>query len=271
MQYYKDFNLKNYNSFHLDSVAKEIYFPESNGELQSLLIELKGQKFHVLSYGTNVLLNGTLNKIICLRKMPSNICYGLDNVMSVDANLSFNIFINDIIKHNLNGIEGLIGIPGTIGAAIYGNSGSGNYCISDYLESVWTIDYNGIFNSYYKENLQFGRRYSIFQDKKEIILDAIFKFNKQGINQDIINKTIEYRKTLPKYPSAGGLFKNWHALKPYEKELIGFQIGDAEVSEKINIIINKGNATYNDIISLIEIIKCRVKEPLELEVKIFKD
>jgi len=270
MQYYQNFSLKNYNSFHLDSIAKEIYFPESIGELKSLLIELKGQQFNVLSYGTNILLNGTINKIICLRKMPQNIYFN-NNVVEVDTNVSMNKFVLEIIKHNFKGTEGLIGIPGSIGAAIYGNSGSGNYCISDYLFSIITIDYNGNTNCYNKIDLKFERRYSILQDKKEIVLSAIFEFDKLNPDKEIINNTINFRKTLPKYPSAGGIFSEWHELKPYSDKLIGLKVGDAEVSEKVNIIVNKGNATYNNIISLIIKIVSIVKEPLELEVKIFGD
>jgi len=269
MLYYTNFYLKNYNSFHLDSIVKEIWFPENCGELQSLLIELKGQKFYVLSYGTNVLLNGTINKIICLRKMPNDMIWISKNCLCCHANVSTQKVIKNVINHNYSGMEGLLGIPGSIGAAIIGNSGSGNYCISDYLKNIETIDFDGNLYSYHKYQLKFKRRYSYLQNKSEIIINATFKFDKIGVNQLEIINAIEHRKSFPKYPSAGGIFKNWHELKPYSDKLIGLKVGDAEVSEKVNIIVNKGNATYNNIISLINKIKSIVKEPLELEVKIF--
>jgi UDP-N-acetylmuramate dehydrogenase len=266
MQYYKNFDLTNSNSFHLKSISKEIYFPENIIDLENLLLTI--DDFYVLSNGTNVLLNRTLDKIICLQLMPKVIEWHRNKCI-IDANVLTNDFIKEVIKHNYTGIEGLLGIPGTIGGAIVMNAGSGNYTISDYLVAVHTINYKNNRHTYTKKDLQFSRRYSILQDKKEIIIWALFEFNKKGINQDIINKTLKYRKNFPKGFSAGGIFKNWHALKPYEKEIRAIKSENIYVSKQLNIIINKGNAAYDEILNFINQIKYIVKEPLELEIKIF--
>lgn len=268
MQYYKNFNLQFYNSFRLNSVAKKNWFPESTEQLQNLLKELKGKEFFVLAGGTNVILKPIISRVICLKSMPKYLRLGIKTGVIVSANyLTASLVLNGIESY-IVGLEGLYGLPGTIGGAIIGNAGSGNYAISDYLLSVTTIDYNGILHTYSKESLQFGRRYSILQEKKEIIIEALFGFEDGIPNKEEIAKAVGHRKSLPKYPSAGGIFKNWHALKPYSDKLIGLRIGDAEVSDKINIIINKRNATFYDIMELIKKIKNIVKKPLKLEVKI---
>ena len=100
MEYYKNFELKNYNSFKLESYAKEIYFPESIEELQKILIKLKGQKFFILGGGTNVLLKPEIEKIICLIKMPKNLKF-YDSKVIVDTNVSTSYFINKIIANKL--------------------------------------------------------------------------------------------------------------------------------------------------------------------------
>lgn len=270
MKYYQSFSLKNYNSFKLNSIANEIYFPETITELQALIKELKGVDFNILSDGTNVILNKTINRIICLRKMEKYFIPLNNNKILVSASYSTNNFVNKIIKMNFIGVEGLLGIPGRLGGGIIMNAGSGKYAISDYLLRITTININGNFCFYTKKDLQFGRRYSILQDKKEIIVEALFDF-KQGIpNKKEIEKAIKHRKTLPKYPSAGGIFKNWHALKPYSNELIGLRVGDAEISSSVNIIVNKNNATFDDIMTLIKKVKNTVKNPLELEIKIIR-
>lgn len=267
MKYYTDFSLKNYNSFKLNSIVKEIWFPESLQELRGVLLLLKNKKFEILAGGTNVILKPEINKIICLKNMPQVLNFYPKGTI-VTANISTSYFILKAIENKVVGVEGLLGIPGTLGGAIIMNSGSGLYVISNYLLGITTIDYNGDAHIYTKEQLNFKRRYSILQEKKEILIDVLFDFQIGIPNKDKIKKTKEHRKIIPKLPSAGGVFRNWHSLKPYKSKLIGLRVGDAEVSKSVNIIVNKGKATFDDIMSLIEKINNIVKTPLKLEVKI---
>ena len=269
MKYYKNYSLKNYNSFHLHSFAKNIWLPETKGELCQLLQQLKGKHFNILAGGTNVLLNEVINRIICLNKIiPLIIPLGHQDSFLVSNSYHLSKFISDTVKKQLTGLEGLIGIPGTVGGAIIMNAGSGEYTISDYLQGVTTIDLNGNQKHYQKKELQFGRRYSILQDKKEILISALFTFKKQAPNQELIKQVREYRKDFPKGYSAGGIFINHYALRPYEKEIRAIKSSNLAVSKQLNVIINKGNATFKEIISFINKIKAVVKEPLHLEIKI---
>lgn len=268
MKYYKNFDLTKYNSFRIKSLAKEIWFPETINELIKLIKKLKGEKFEVLAGGTNVLINETINKVICLRELKSIIEWHTQGYLIVTSNVLISNFIKILIKSNYSGVEELLGIPGTVGGGVVMNCGSGNCAISNYLRLVITIDYEGKTHCYFKKDLKFKRRYSILQDKKEIITYISFLFKKKGIKKNIINKIKKFRKNFPKKPSAGGIFVNWHSLKPYKDKLIGLSVGDAQVSNMVNIIINKGNATTKDVLQLIEKIKQIVKKPLKLEIKL---
>jgi UDP-N-acetylmuramate dehydrogenase len=269
MIYYKNFQLKNYNSFKLNSIVSEIWFPESVEELKSILITLKDNKFFVIAGGTNVLLKPKIDKIICLTLMPKYCNSYVGGILNVSANYNTSTFINKINSIGISGFEGLFGIPGKIGGAVVMNAGSGRYTINDNLLSVNTLDYNGNVRRYSKKELNLDRRYSILQDRAEIVTEITFIINyKNKINESELEKAINHRKSLPKEPSAGGCFKNWHSLKPYTDKLIGLRVGDAEVSKSINIIINKGNATFNDIETLINKIRWIIKESLFLEIKI---
>lgn len=271
MQYHKNYNLKSHNSFRLDSVANEIWFPTSIVELRNILIELKNEKFYILGGGTNVLLKPKIERIICLNEMPISITSSHTNKTSITSNYSTSAFVNTLIQNNITGFEGLYGIPGKIGGAIVMNAGSGKYAISDHILTVATMDLEGHIYTYTKDDMKFGRRYSILQDKKEIILEALFDTCAIGIDNIELEKTKEHRKTLPTMPSAGGIFKNWHVLKPYANNLIGLRVGNAEVSDKVNIIVNKGNATYDNVMDLIDLIQSQVEEWLQLEIKIIGD
>jgi UDP-N-acetylmuramate dehydrogenase len=264
MQSYKDFELKSYNSFRLSSIARTIWFPESIEELSLILKTLKGNSVFILGGGTNVLLKPIIERVIMLNKLPRYLNTISTNRVIVSANYPTSAFVCQLVK----GFEGLYGIPGEIGGAIVMNAGSGSYTISDHLLSVTTLDMYGIKHIYNKEDIQFGRRYSTFQDKKEVLIEAVFDTSIENVNTIEFEKAKEHRKTLPKYPSAGGVFINWHTLKPHADSLIGLNVGEAVVSEKVNIIVNKGNATYDNVINLIALIQSQIEEDLQLEIKI---
>ena len=73
---------------------------------------------------------------------------------------------------------------------------------------------------------------------------------------------------MPKGYSAGGVFNNWHKLKPYTKKLVGLSVGDAYISDSINIIVNRGKATAKDVLCLIDKVRKIVKSPLHLELRL---
>jgi UDP-N-acetylmuramate dehydrogenase len=265
MQHYTNYNLRGNNSLRLNSIAKDIWFPESIADLVNLNKTL--DSYSIIAGGTNLLLRPIIDKVVCLSLMPRKI-NKIGNVVSVDAGVSTSCFINKMIESKFKGLENLIGIPGSLGGAVIMNAGSLGIEISKFLVEVKTLNKENKIIVYKKEELQFGRRYSILQDKKEIVTNLVFKFEKGSIDEEKIKQARIHRKTMPKKPSAGGFFKNWHSLKSYQDQLIGLRIGDAEVSKSVNIIINKGKATFNEIEALVNKIKSIVKEPLELEVKI---
>jgi len=150
---------------------------------QGLYVHLKNLKFEVLGGGTNVLLNKTIDFVICLTSMPRYLHLGREvNVVSVSANYPTNSLILNAIASGIKNLEELIGIPGTLGGAIVMNAGSKDSTISDYLLTVTTLDCSGNLHLYTKNELKFKRRYSILQDKKEIIIDTWFNFETGDID-----------------------------------------------------------------------------------------
>lgn len=267
MQKLKNFNLKQYNSFGLESVAKEIWFPEDLIDLVNLVKQLKNDKYYILSRGTNVLLNKYIDKVICLRLMNDEINFLENGIVLVQSNCSLQTLVKKSINNNLGSLEGLIGIPGTVGGAIVGNSGSKDYTISDCLVSITTLNKDGIYRHWKRDDLKFSRRYSIIQDNDDIIISALFNLKKKVNHKDLVYYT-NSRRSIPQGKSAGGIWKQWHLLKSFEKELIGLSDGDAIISDRVNIIINKGNATCSNILNLIAKTSDIVKKPLELEIKL---
>lgn len=268
MQYVENHNL--INSFHLPCKVSRAWFPETYFELKEILIN--EPTANIVADCTNILCQPFVDKAICLTKMPKEISLINDSndkyIILCNANVKSNVFIKYLLNNKISGYEDLYGLPGRLGSAIYGNSGSGATCISDYLTFVIALDRKGNSWVFKKEDLNFKRRYSILQDLNYVITDICFTFPKQSIDKDKLKKAKQHRLNFPKYPSAGGIFVNWIELKPYIKDLVGLKVGDAEVSHMANIIVNKGNATFEDVMNLIYQIKRIVNKPLELEVKI---
>jgi UDP-N-acetylmuramate dehydrogenase len=267
MQHFKKYQLT--NSFNLPCIVSDIWFPENYFDLKEIFYYNKSTK--IVADCTNVICNQYVKKLICLRKMPKGISSFIDKnnnvIVHCTANVKSRIFIQYLLCGSVGGFESLYGLPGTVGGAIVGNAGSGGINISDYLDYILTIDNRGNDYIFYKRELNFLRRRSDIQKLSHIVTDVYFKFPKKTIDFDKLELAKLRRKKFPKYPSAGGIFINWHELKKYEMQLIGLKVGGAEVSEMVNIIINKGDATVNDIVSLITKIQNIVKTPLDLEIK----
>ena len=174
-------------------------------------------------------------------------------------------------------MESLVGVPGTVGGALYMNAGAYKDEISNYFHSALLLDKSGQEKVYSRNEIKFSYRYSSFPED-EILIKAIFHYKYGDTKTITANKKIASNKrkeTQPlKYRSAGSIFKN-----PSEEiaagylidqaGLKGMKIGGAEISEKhANFIINKGGAKSKDIISLIEIIKKEVLNKFNIQLKL---
>lgn len=184
-------------------------------------------------------------------------------------------------KLGLSGIEFLAGIPGTIGGAVRMNAGAYGGEIKDIVVKTTYLDENGEIHQYSNEEQKFEYRNSVFKDKPYVILETELKLKKDSeleINariDDMMKSRIE--KQPIDFPSAGSTFKRlpnvFTAKLIDECGLKGYSIGGAEISSKhAGFIINKGNATAKDVLSLVEYVKeevyQRFNEKIELEVLI---
>ena len=188
----------------------------------------------------------------------------------------------DCAKIGLSGFEFMGGIPGNIGGGIFMNAGAYKSCLSEVVKSVKVLDEHLKVVELSKDEMGFSYRHSIIQDHpKWIVLEATFVLENKSVEE--INETLDKRKerrmsTQPwNKPSAGSVFKRKSEYIPAQIidkcGLKGYNINDAYVSElHAGFIVNKGNATADDVLKLIEHIKKVVKEKykvnLELEIKV---
>ncbi len=183
-------------------------------------------------------------------------------------------------QHGLTGLEFASGIPGTVGGGVVMNAGAYGQEIRDVLKQVTVCTKEGEYREVPAGELLLSYRKSIIPERDWIVLSAVFSLGK-GETGEIRSRMEELgerrREKQPlEYPSAGSTFKRpegYFAGKLIEDAgLRGFSVGGAQVSEKhCGFVINTGEATAEDIVTLIAQIREKVKESsgilLEPEVK----
>ena len=219
-------------------------------------------------------IGGGSNLLISDNGIEGAVLYICDDRYTCDGD-SFTAFSGlklskmcQILKQNsLSGAEFAFGIPGTVGGAVYMNAGAYGGEIVHIIDSCKSITRDGKIIERTAKELKLGYRTSIFKENDEIIISATFKLN-PGNEAEIeaqMNDFLERRRNKQplEFPSAGSAFKRpvgYYAGALIEQcGLKGFSVGDAEVSKKhAGFVINKGNATCDDVLNLIESVKEKV-------------
>ncbi len=261
----KNYNLKNLNTLKIDTIGKNVYFPETENELVEILKNNKNVK--VLGNGSNVLISSfNPNCDFVITSKLNEIIFEDEKTIKAQVG-SFGVQLSKLAyEKSLSGFEFLIGFPSTVGGAVYMNASCHNQFISDNFFSCVVYDIKNdkqIVLS--KDDMQFDYRKSILQNGNYIVLNATFILNKGDKNQinEIMNRNLEFRKTRQpslKLPNAGSIFKNPQGDSAGRLlDLSGvkvFNINGAKVWENhANFIINKNNATSLDILKLMELMK----------------
>jgi UDP-N-acetylmuramate dehydrogenase len=209
-----------------------------------------------------------------------------DSVLIAESGASLPALAKTAAREGYTGFEFLIGIPGTVGGGIVMNAGLTVFRpreIAQVLVDFDTISVNGLQETLTAKDVHMGYRSSELQMGDRLVTKARFQLSEKGDPGEIRQASIEHhrerksKQPLDK-PTAGSTFKSPPGRKGagyyIEKAgLKGHQIGGAVVSDKhANWIENSGEATSEDIQTLIEFIRKKVQEEhdvfLEVEVKI---
>ena len=184
--------------------------------------------------------------------------------------------LNFFISHGWGGIEGLSGVPGSVGGALVMNTGGENFSLGEVVESV------EIWDGKTKKTIKPEFAYRRGVNTTGIILGAMLRFISSDKKQtkEKIREMIKKRKEKFPYslPSLGCIFKNPSPQMPAgflieRAGLKGFRVGGALISPKhANFIVRVGKCKSRDILDLMEIIREKVYRMwgilLESEIKI---
>lgn len=271
-----------YSSMKTGGIAKKCYFPESIEELCDVLKTLKqtGEKHYVLGNMSNVLIpDGEIPfvPVITTKINSCKITENEDGTVSVyaESGAMLTKTAYEMCKAGYSGMEFAYGIPGTVGGAVFMNAGAYGSEIANIAEYVdcYDVENDSVIRISAKD-CNFGYRSSAFQNNGYVILGCCFALSKGNVNEivstakEIMQKRID--KQPLEYPSCGSTFKRpegYFAGDLIERSgLKGCSIGGACVSEKhAGFIINRGGATTEEVLALIEHVKSKVKENFDVE------
>ncbi len=271
----KDVSLKNYNTYKIVSKSDYLIEVSSIEGLIDLIKYLKEKNidFMILGNGSNVILDDYFKGAII--KLSGFDYVNINNKkVVVGAGTMMAKLTMSTINENLTGLEWAVNIPGTIGGSIVGNAGAYNSEIFDNLISIKVLNNNFEVVDMPKDKFIHEYRHTNIKELGLIVLEATFLLEdgKKEESLQIIQDRCERRKISQPLdmPSAGSVFRNPEG--DYAGRLIeavglkGKKIGGAEVSNKhANFIVNAGNATSNDVKSLIKLIREEVKKEFNID------
>lgn len=283
-------SLARHSSFRIGGRADTWAEPSDAADLKKVLIFARRRKVPVfiMGNGSNVLVSdgGFRGIVVNLGSSYFKRLKISGRKVRVGGGFSLPKLVSLACGSGLAGLESLVGIPGTVGGAIYMNAGgSANPMyrnMGDLISSLKVMDYGGRIKEIRKEETDFTYRSSNLGPC--VILEAVLNLDK-GDRGALTGACAQFLKMKRQkhpldVPSAGCVFKNPPDSQFTCGQMIdtlglkGMHIGGAHVSEKhANFIINRmGDATCDDVLALIGLIQKKVKESyditLELEIKI---
>lgn len=283
-EYFFNQSLKNHCSFKIGGKCKLLINIAKQNELVEVIKYLKSEKINYLIIGnaSNILFDDRgYNGVIIKIADKFNQIYRNANILNIQAGASNKEIAKYCIEQGLSGYEALSGIPGSIGGALYMNAGAYGVEIYQLVQSVTILNSQMEIEEIDIKNINYAYRYSSLANEDNVILSVKIKLEKAKSEQ-VLEKVNYYThqrmlKQPLEYPSAGSVFKrpknNFASKLIDDAKLRGYQIGGAAISKKhAGFIINKHNASFQDVCDLIAHIQKVVEEQfnikLEREVKV---
>lgn len=275
--------MKEHTTFRIGGPADYFVIPTEVEEIQKVvqLCQECQVPYYIVGNGSNLLVadKGFRGVVIQIYKGMNQLTIEGNQIIA-QAGCSLSQIAVEAWKAELTGFEFAAGIPGTLGGAVRMNAGAYGGEMKDVLESVEILTSDGKIQWLTNEEMKFGYRSSVVEEKDGIVLRAVIRLTKgkcseiKAVMDDLRERRVS--KQPLEYPSAGSTFKRpegYFAGKLIQDAgLKGFCVGGACVSEKHSgFVINTGNATAADVIELMnrvnEIVTDKFGVSLEPEVR----
>jgi UDP-N-acetylmuramate dehydrogenase len=293
----RDAPLSSYTRFAIGGPA-DIYAETESVEsfIEALAVaRASGLDYMVIGGGTNLIVSDLGFRGIMLRFVGRRIL-AADRGISCDAGAELQDLIDFTIDRGLAGLETLAGIPGSVGAAVYGNAGAYGHSISERVRQVRFFDGDRV-RVLDKAACEFHYRESIFKNHKDWIIFSAGMVMERGDAAELRKTADDIVKVRnEKFPvtmkCAGSIFKNLLVAElPEETASLvpaqvvregkipaawfleqagakGYSRGDIHVAAyHANLVYNAGRGTAADLWAVIQELKLRVRRQFGLELE----
>ena len=265
--------------FQLGGPAEYFAEPENPDQLLALIKRSheEGVEVRVLGQGSNILVRDEGVPGLVLRlTSPEFDRIEIDGQrITVGGGANLGRLVTTSVHRGLAGMEMLVGIPGTVGGALHGNTGAHGGDIGQWTAAATVITAAGETIARSRDDLVFGYRESSLDET--VILEASFVLEEDDpreLAKRMQKQWIIKRANQPMgHQCAGCIFKNPRGTSAGElierSGLKGTRIGGAVISDRhANFIIAEPDCTSQDVLRLIDLVRSQVNDRMEVRLEL---
>ena len=268
-----------YTLLRVGGPAEAVVRPRSVAELRAVLARCVDAKLpvRVLGGGGNVLISdeGVAGVVLRLEAPPFTEITTDGRRVRAGCGATLTGLIAHAAHHGLAGLETLVGLPGTVGGALFLNAGDRSSEIGQYVRQVEVLDSRAAVQVRDHDDLRFTSAGSNLDDP--VLLSADFELEPDvpdAIVKRLRKAWIQRKGTQPfSYQHAGRMFKNPPGLSAAglveQAGLVGTKVGGAHVDDRnANYVVAEPGATARDVRQLIDQVRDRVEERFHVELEL---
>jgi UDP-N-acetylmuramate dehydrogenase len=262
--------------FQLGGPAEYFAEPTNPDELIALVRRCheEGVPMRVLGRGSNILVRDEGVPGMVIRLSAPAFC-GIEvhkDTIAAGGGAKLGRIVTTAVHEGLAGLEALVAIPGTLGGAIHGNAGTHGADIGQWTTRVAVVTRTGEVLERPREDLEFAYRESSLDEP--VILNAQLELERDDpreLTRRLQKQWIMRKASQPMgHQCAGCVFKNPRGVSAGDlierAGLKGTRIGGAVVSDRhANFIIAEPEASSQDVLRLIDLVRSQVHERLGIE------
>ncbi len=277
----RDEKLAPYTTFRIGGPADVFYETGSAEDLATAITAARELEvsYFILGLGANILVGDKGFRGIVIRNVANAFSFTDDGRLSVESGAVIGEIIPEAVERGWSGLEHYVGIPSTIGGAVWQNlhflepepERKKTMFIADVFHSADLLTEEGGRQTVDKEYMAFGYDTSVLHHRKDVALAVTFQLEKgdTAVMHRVMQENLSWRGArhpwLQFHPSAGSIFKKIEGVGAGrlidQCGLKGFRHGGAQISHiHANIMVNLGHATAKDVRDLIAIAQGAVKE-----------
>ena len=284
----RDELLAPYTTFRIGGPADLFYSTRTAEDLATAVLAARelDVPYFVLGLGANILVGDKGFRGLVIRNHAGHFRFSDTGELWVESGAIVGELIPEAVERGWSGLEHYVGIPSTVGGAIWQNlhflepepERKRTMFIADVFKSSELLTEEGERKTVDRDYMQFGYDTSVLHHRRDVALTVTFQLergdtaNMHRIMQENLSWRGARHPWLQFHPSAGSIFKKIEGMGAGrlidQCGLKGFRHGDAQISHiHANIMVNLGKATARDVRELIAIAQDAVEKKFEVRLE----